>query len=78
MEKSQKLPGVLGRACTARGLDFVDANEFAISSAVDPIHWQADTHRNFGEAMAAHMDAFVKTLTRVAVRVPARHTGAQS
>jgi lysophospholipase L1-like esterase len=84
VEKSQKLPGILGRACSARGLDFVDANGFARSSAVDPIHWQADTHRNFGEAMGAHMDAFVKTLTQMAGQEPAsgqdraRRTGAQS
>ena len=35
---------------------FIDANEFAVSSQIDPIHWQAATHRAFGKAMAAHME----------------------
>ena len=56
-EKSRKLAGVLGRACHARGIDFIDANEFAVSSPDDPIHWQAATHRAFGKAMAAHIKA---------------------
>ena len=38
-----------------REIDFIDANEFAVSSPADPIHWQAATHREFGKAMAAHM-----------------------
>jgi hypothetical protein len=54
-EKSRMLAGVLGRACHAQGIDFIDANEFAVSSPDDPIHWQAATHRAFGKAMAAHM-----------------------
>ena len=54
-EKSRMLAGVLGRACHARGIDFIDANEFAVSSPDDPIHWQAATHREFGNAIAAHM-----------------------
>ena len=54
-EKSRMLAGVLGRACHARGIDFIDANEFAVSSPDDPIHWQAATHRAFGKAMAAQM-----------------------
>ena len=54
-EKSRMLAGVLGRACHTWGIDFIDANEFAILSPDDPIHWQAATHREFGNAIAAHM-----------------------
>ena len=50
------LAGVLRRACHARGIDFIDANEFAVSSPDDPIHWQAATHWAFGKAMAVHME----------------------
>ncbi len=53
LEKSKSLPGILGRDCSARGIDFVDANEFILSSARDPIHWQANTHQTFGAAIAS-------------------------
>ena len=56
-EKSRMLAGILGRACNAREIDFIDANEFAVSSPNDPIHWQTATHQEFGKAMAAHMAA---------------------
>ena len=56
-EKSRMLAGILGRACNARGIDFIDANKFAVSSPNDPIHWQTATHQEFGKAMAAHMAA---------------------
>ena len=49
------LAGTLERACHACGIDFIDANEFAVSSPDDPIHWQAATHRKFGKAIAARV-----------------------
>ena len=54
-EKSRMLAGVLGCACHTQGIDFINANEFAVSSPSDPIQSQADTHREFGNAIAAHM-----------------------
>lgn len=54
-ETSRALPGVLAGACADAGTGFIDANRFATSSQIDPIHWTADTHRKFGEAMAAEM-----------------------
>jgi len=49
---SRDLPDVLSAACLAAGVGFVDANRFAASSELDPIHWSADTHEAFGAAMA--------------------------
>ncbi len=54
-KKSRMLAGVPRRACHAQGIDFINANEFAVSSPNDPIHSPADTHREFGNAIAAHM-----------------------
>lgn len=52
---SQALPDVLAAACAAAGTGFIDANHFAESSHLDPIHWHADTHLAFGTAMATAM-----------------------
>ena len=54
-KKSRMLAGVLGRACHTREIDFIDANEFVVSLPDDPIHWQATTHQEFGNDIAAHM-----------------------
>jgi lysophospholipase L1-like esterase len=54
---SRALPPVLASACASAGVGFIDANRFAVSSDIDPIHWAADTHRTFGKAIADHIKA---------------------
>jgi lysophospholipase L1-like esterase len=55
LEKSQMLPAALGRVCHDRGIDFINANDAAVSSDRDPIHWRAETHTAFGDMVAAHL-----------------------
>ena len=51
-EVSQELPAVLGPACAKAGIGFINGNEYASSSRLDPIHWTAATHEAFGAALA--------------------------
>ena len=55
--RSQELPDLLAAACANAGAGFIDGNDHAVSSDIDPIHWSADTHRTFGEAMADRLMA---------------------
>ena len=52
---SRELPAILGAACAEAGFGFVDGNEHAASSDIDPIHWTAATHEAFGAAIAARL-----------------------
>jgi len=52
---SQELPAILGPACADAGVAFVDGNEYATSSDLDPIHWTAATHEAFGAAIATRL-----------------------
>lgn len=48
-------PGLSGqyeRVANAQGCGFVDAGEHVAVSDTDGVHWEADAHRAFGEAMA--------------------------
>jgi len=54
---SQLLPAELAVACANAGAGFIDANRFAASSDLDPIHWHAYTHQAFGVALAGEMMA---------------------
>ncbi len=55
LEKSQMLASTLERTCHKREIDFIDKNEFIVSSPDHPVYWQANTHRQFGKAVAAQM-----------------------
>ena len=63
-EVSQELPAVLGPACAKAGIGFVDGNEYASSSGLDPIHWTAATHEAFGAAIAARLASRLKSASR--------------
>lgn len=52
---SMELPAMLGTACIAAGIDFIDGNDHAVSSSLDPIHWSAATHERFGAGIAGHL-----------------------
>ena len=54
-QKLEAIPAILQDKIRALGDDdvyFADANAFAVSSHLDPIHWKAETHHQMGEAMA--------------------------
>ena len=61
---SQELPTILGPACAEAGIGFVDGNEFATSSDLDPIHWTAATHEAFGAAIAIRLASRLKSASR--------------
>ena len=61
---SQELPAVLGPACAEAGIGFVDGNEYATSSELDPIHWTAAMHEAFGAAIAARLASRLKSASR--------------
>ena len=63
-EVSQELPAVLGPACAKAGIGFIDGNEYASSSRLDPIHWTAATHETFGAALAARLASRLKSASR--------------
>ena len=50
--RSQDLPDVLAATCAGAGVGFIDSNDHAVSSDIDPIHWTGEMHRQFGIAMA--------------------------
>lgn len=45
------------RVAAAYGIDFFDAGSVVTTSGLDGIHWEADAHREFGEALAARLPA---------------------
>ena len=49
---SADLPAAMATAAVAKGVGFIDANQFVESSDRDPIHWSADSHLAFGTAIA--------------------------
>ena len=54
---STMLPNLLAAAAQKAGIGYIDGNDHAASSALDPIHWTGDTHIGFGTAMAAYLAA---------------------
>ena len=52
---STKLPAVLAAACETAGIAFINGNDHATSSALDPIHWTAATHDGFGDGIAGDL-----------------------
>jgi hypothetical protein len=38
--------------CKEKKIDFIDTNEFIISSENDPIHWSKKTHKEFGKVLS--------------------------
>ena len=53
---SAELLPALKAACEDRQIDFINGNDHAVSSDLDPIHWSADTHAAFGTAVAKHLE----------------------
>jgi lysophospholipase L1-like esterase len=51
-EKSKKLNGFYKDMCKEKKIEFIDTNEFIVSSEKDPIHWSKKTHKDFGEILA--------------------------
>ena len=51
-EKSAALAAAFQAACHTANIRLIDGNLFGRSSARDPIHWDAQTHLEFGEGMA--------------------------
>lgn len=51
-EKSKKLNEFYKDMCKEKKFEFIDTNEFIVSSENDPIHWSKRTHKNFGEILA--------------------------
>ncbi|MDA7598575.1 GDSL-type esterase/lipase family protein [Alphaproteobacteria bacterium] len=56
---SMALPDILAPACAAHNVNFIDANDGAISSRRDPIHWASETHDAFGRFMADNMSTII-------------------
>ena len=52
---SLALPPLLKSAAASAGFNYIDGNAYAASSSHDPIHWDADTHLQFGNGIAAHI-----------------------
>lgn len=59
LENSQLLPSVLATACANAKVHFINGNHGASSSMRDPIHWNAETHHNFGAFMADQFASIV-------------------
>ena len=51
-EKSKKLNEFFMDMCKEKKIEFIDTNEFIVSSENDPIHWSKKTHNDFGEILA--------------------------
>ena len=51
-EKSKKLNEFYKDMCKEKKIEFVDTNEFIVSSENDPIHWSKSTHKDFGAILA--------------------------
>ena len=52
---SAELPAMLSAACVDAGVGFIDGNDHAASSDLDPIHWTAAMHDRFGVGIAEHL-----------------------
>ena len=52
---SLALPPLLKAAAASASFNYIDGNAYAASSPRDPIHWDADTHLQFGNGIAAHI-----------------------
>ncbi len=52
MEKSEKLAKLYGAAARNLGIEFMDAAARVGMQTVDGIHWDVETHRSFGHAVA--------------------------
>jgi len=52
---SSELPALLESACADAGVGFIDGNDHAVSSDLDPIHWTAETHAQFGAGIAGRL-----------------------
>ena len=52
MEKSEKLAVLYATAARNLGIEFMDAAPYVGIQPLDGIHWDVDTHRNFGQAVA--------------------------
>jgi lysophospholipase L1-like esterase len=52
MEKSEKLAESYATAARNLGIEFMDAAPYVGIQPVDGIHWDVETHRNFGHAVA--------------------------
>ena len=54
---SALLPDLLAAAAQKAGTGYIDGNDHAVSSALDPIHLTRDTHIAFGTAIAKYLAA---------------------
>ena len=52
IKRPLKLKEFYKNMCKEKKIEFVDTNEFIISSDYDPIHWSKKTHKDFGEILA--------------------------
>jgi lysophospholipase L1-like esterase len=52
IERSKQFAAQYARVAEAYGCGFFDAGSVVATSALDGIHWEADGHRAFGEALA--------------------------
>lgn len=57
--KSLALPDALAAICETQQVEFINASRGAESSPRDPIHWQAETHHQFGAYMADQLARYV-------------------
>ncbi len=57
--KSSRLPQELAKICAEMKVGFIDSNQGAKSSSIDPIHWQAETHYEFGKFMAEKLSEMI-------------------
>jgi len=63
-DKSNALAPALEKACYAAGVHMIDGNQFGSSSERDPIHWDQQTHLDFGKKMAQNLTAHFETITK--------------
>ncbi len=52
-EESVKFARLYKKVADARGVEFLDASEYAQASSADYVHMDAESHRRLGEAVAA-------------------------
>jgi lysophospholipase L1-like esterase len=55
IETSRLFGSQYRRVAEAYGIDFFDAGSVVTTSELDGIHWEAEAHRAFGEAVAARL-----------------------
>ena len=66
--KSLVLPQKLQALCQANNLHFVNANDVIQSSELDPIHWSAKSHQQFGLYMAQTLHPILDKVSQKDVR----------